>query len=511
MFKSASTKSVRQVLKKSPPTSSLTIPSSSSFVVRNHYVSINPTTGKESEKKFTSLSNEQLEETIQASWKSFEAWNPQLYGVNPKELSDLIRWRCESVMNPLAELFDSKKNELAKLMALDMGKPLAQGIAEAEKCVLLIRYYAKNAESIMRDRIVTENEKHISKVVYQPLGPILQCAPFNFPYWQVIRFCIPAMLAGNTVLIRHNHQVPQCAESINHLFAEALDKGNAPKELRKIYQNVFLENEQVSTAIAHPKVRGVAFTGSTQVGKIIATQAAANLKKHVLELGGADAFIVLKDADLELAVKNAVTSRINNCGQTCIAAKRFIVEKDVLPQFEKMLVERVNKLVVGNPLENGVEVGPMARKDLRDKLDEQVQLCKQQGAKVLTGGFKLKDKEGWFYAPTVLSGVTPDNFAFQNELFGPVFVVIAAENADHAVSLANDSIYGLGGSVYSRDWKKGMKYAEKLECGLAFVNGIVRSSPDLPFGGVKESGYGRECGPEGMLEWCNVKTMSIEK
>lgn len=285
--------------------------------------------------------------------------------------------------------------------------------------------------------------------------------------------------------------------------------------MNKIYQNVFLENQQVSTTISHNKIRGVAFTGSTQVGKIIASQAASNLKKHVLELGGADAFIVLKDADLELAVKNAVVSRINNCGQTCIAAKRLIVEKEVLPQFEKMLAEKVKSLKLGDPLVRGNDVGPMARKDLMDKLDDQVKLCVSQGAKVLAGGSKAslsgELSNGFFYQPTVLSNVTTDNFAFHNELFGPVFVVVAAENADHAVQLANESIYGLGGSVYSKDVKKASKIAEKLECGMAFVNGVVRSSPEMPFGGVKESGYGRECGSEGILEWCNAKTMVVDK
>lgn len=285
--------------------------------------------------------------------------------------------------------------------------------------------------------------------------------------------------------------------------------------MNKIFQNVFLENNQVSTAIAHQKLRGVAFTGSTQVGKIIASQAASHLKKHVLELGGSDAFIVLKDADLELAVKNAVTSRINNCGQTCIAAKRLIVEKDVLPQFEQMLAERVKNLKMGDPLVKGTEVGPMARKDLMEKLDDQVKLCVKQGAKVLVGGSKAnlpgELSNGFFYTPTVLTNVTTDNFAFDNELFGPVFVIIAADSAEHAVSMANQSIYGLGGSVYTRDWQKGLKYAERLECGLAHVNGVVRSSPDMPFGGVKESGYGRECGPEGLLEYCNIKSVVIEK
>lgn len=410
-----------------------------------------------------------------------------------------------AAMKELAILLREQKSHFAELMATEMGKPLKQGEAEILKCADCCDYFAEHAAEMLKEKLVS-SDASISKVIYQPKGPILQVAPFNFPFWQVIRFVAPALMAGNTAIIRHSHSVPKCALAIAELF----EKISLPENSLQI---VFLDNETVAKTISDKRIRGVAFTGSTQVGAIIASQAAANLKKHVLELGGSDPFIVLKDANLDLAIAQGISSRTLNNGQSCIAAKRFIVEEGIYEEFLARLKEKVEKLKIGNPLDPTTDVGPLARKDLRDKLAIQVESAIKEGATLVSGGSIPKNdelKKGFFYTPTILSNIGSGMNVFYEELFGPVFSVIKCRDAEHAIELANMSEYGLGGAVFSEDLKKAQHVAESIESGMAFVNGLTKSCPQLPFGGEKNSGYGRECGSEGLLEFVNVKSVWIK-
>ncbi|KAL9647333.1 hypothetical protein ABK040_011699 [Willaertia magna] len=485
-----------------------------------HYVSINPATG-ELMAQFQCQSDKELNEKINKSVAAFKEWNGEFpkHISSTKELTDYINervdFRTEILMNPLIEVLQQNKEKYAKMMSLEMGKPISQAYAEIDKCCSLIDYYKKNSKQFLAPKVVVENDKIIQQVVNQPLGPILQCAPFNFPFWQVIRFCISSMYVGNSVLIRHNHQVPQTALLIEEAFVKALQKSKASDVLIEgLYQNLFITNEQVSNTISDSRIRGVAFTGSTQVGRIIGEQSGRNLKKHILELGGSDAFIILKDADIDQAIKDAIISRHNNNGQTCISAKRFIVESSIKKQVEERLAEAIKSLKMGDPLDSKNDLGPMARKDLRDKLVDQIKLSLDQGATLLVGGNVPSDeklKNGFFVEPTLITNVKEDNYAFQNELFGPVTSIIEARDEEHAIELANQSCYGLGGSVYTKDIAKGHSLALRLDVGLSFVNGFVKSAPELPFGGTKDSGYGRECGQEGISEWSNIKTVVIQK
>lgn len=448
------------------------------------YEAYNPLNGKLI-KKYPFATSSELESALENSHNAFKKYKQTSFSERKQMLLQL------------ADELEKNKQQYAKVMTEEMGKTIVGAVQEVEKCALNCRYYANEGEKMGADRVIDEH----SRVAYLPMGPILQIAPFNFPFWQVIRFAAPALMAGNVTLIRHSHCTPNSAAALQHLF----DQTNFPKH---VYQNVFADNESVAKMIADDRVRGVTFTGSTQTGMKIAEMSAKHLKKHVLELGGSDAFIVLKDADLDSAVETAVTSRVMNAGQSCIAAKRFIVEEAVYDEFVDKYQAAFKKLRIGNPVEKDVQIGPMARKDLRDKLAEQVQNAVRQGARqVYAGKIPQEFKEGFFYPPTVLADVKPDNTAFVEELFGPVAAIIKCKDANHAVELANMSEYGLGSTIFTQDEEKGEWISRELETGMTFVNGICRSSPHLPFGGVKGSGYGRECSELGYLEWCNVKTV----
>jgi len=405
-------------------------------------------------------------------------------------------------MRRAADLLDERKEELARLMAIEMGKPLAGGRSEAEKCAWVCRYYADNAERFLAPEVV-ETDASKSLVAFLPLGPVLAVMPWNFPFWQVFRFAAPALMAGNAGLLKHAANVTGCALAIERIFKDA---GFPPP----LFRALLVESKRVAGIIAAPEVKAVTLTGSTPAGRAVAGKAGTMLKKTVLELGGSDPYLVLEDADLESASETCVAARLINSGQSCIAAKRFIVVEPVRKRFEELFVEKMRKRRMGDPLEPGVDVGPQARRDLRDDLHRQVEASVKAGAKVLLGG-QVPPGRGAFYPPTVLTDVRKGMPAFDEELFGPVAAIVAAKDEADAVRLANDSPFGLGAAVFTRDVKRGERIAtEELEAGSCFVNALVKSDPRLPFGGIKESGYGRELSVFGIREFVNVKTVYVK-
>jgi len=405
-------------------------------------------------------------------------------------------------MRRAADLLDERKEELARLMAIEMGKPLAGGRSETEKCAWVCRYYADNAERFLAPEPV-ETDARRSFVAFVPLGPVLAVMPWNFPLWQVFRFAAPALMAGNAGLLKHAANVSGCALAIEQVFKDA----GFPAPL---FRALLVASRRVEGIIAAPEVKAVTLTGSTPAGRAVAGKAGAMLKKTVLELGGSDPYLVLEDADLERAAETCVASRLINSGQSCIAAKRFIVVEPVRKRFEEMFVEKMRKRKMGDPLEPGVEVGPQARRDLRDDLHRQVQDSLKAGARLLLGG-EVPPGRGAFYPPTVLTDVRKGMPAFDEELFGPVAAIVAAKDETDAVRQANDSPFGLGAAVFTKDVKRGERIAtEELEAGSCFVNALVKSDPRLPFGGIKESGYGRELSVFGIREFVNVKTVYVK-
>jgi len=412
-----------------------------------------------------------------------------------------IRERAERLRRA-ADLLEANAHSYGALMTEEIGKPIDQAEAEAEKCAWVCRYYAEHGANFLADEPV-ETDAAKSYVSYEPLGPLLAVMPWNFPFWQLFRFGAPALMAGNAVLLKHASNATGCAHAIEGLVQEA---GFADHEL----QVLRVDQETVGEVLEDRRVRGATLTGSVAAGKAIARQAAAQVKPTVLELGGSDPFIVCADADLDAAVSVGCTARMQNNGQSCIAAKRFIVERPILDDFTDQLVETVEALTVGNPTEKTTDVGPMARRDLRDGVHDQVERAVGDGAIVATGGH-APDRDGFYYAPTVLTHVEPETVAFEEEIFGPVASIVPAEDADHAVALANDTRFGLGGSIFTSNLDKGEKMARALEVGCAFVNEMTKSDPRLPFGGVKDSGYGRELSHHGIREFVNVKTVWVDE
>mgnify|MGYP006273230693 CR=1 FL=1 len=404
-------------------------------------------------------------------------------------------------MHRVADQLASEADTYGALITREMGKPLSQAIGEVEKCAWVCRYYAENAADFLSDEPV-DTDAQRSLVTYEPLGPLLAIMPWNYPFWQVFRFAAPALMAGNSVVLKHAPTTLGCARAIEDLVHAA---GFDAHEL----QTLRVTEATVADVIADRRIRGVTLTGSVAAGKAVAQHAAGHIKPTVLELGGSDPFIVCADADLDVAVEAGCTARMQNSGQSCIAAKRFIVEAPVAKTFTEALVDQVEALAVGDPMDDMTDIGPMAREDLRDGLHDQVERSIGDGAIALTGGHPLH-RSGFFYAPTVLSEVQPGTVAFQEELFGPVASVIVADDVDHAVALANDTRFGLGGSVWTEDRAKGEQVARRLDVGCAFVNSLTKSDPRLPFGGIKESGYGRELSVHGIREFVNIKTVWVE-
>ena len=417
-----------------------------------------------------------------------------------------IAWRERSFeeravpMRRLAALLRERADRYGRLITLEMGKPIVEARAELEKCAWGCEHYAEHAARYLADEVITTNARR-SLVAFQPLGIVLAVMPWNFPFWQVIRFAAPALMAGNSAVLKHASNVPQCALAIEEVFHEA----GFPDGLLR---TLLLAGSQVEPVIEDVRVRAVTLTGSSDTGSRIAQLAGRALKKTVLELGGSDPFIVLADADLGQAAKIATRARNQNTGQSCIAAKRFIAVESIATDFERRFAAEVAALQVGDPLDTQTQIGPLAREDLRGTLERQVRESVGMGARVLTGGGR-GDRKGWYYQPTVLADVTENMPVFKEETFGPVAAVVRVRDADEAVRVANDSAYGLGANLWTRDLALGERLARRIESGSVFVNGMVASDPRLPFGGVKRSGYGRELSSYGIKEFVNIQTIWI--
>ena len=409
-----------------------------------------------------------------------------------------------SMLRKTAELLLQRKTELAALMATEMGKPIKDGMAEIEKCASVCDYYADNGEMFLKDEII-ETEAIRSYVSFRPLGVVFAVMPWNFPYWQLFRFLAPALMAGNCGLLKHASNVSGCALSIEQIIKDAGFPAN-------VFQVLLINSKIVKDVIAHPSVKAVTLTGSTEAGVQVAQQAAQQLKKSVLELGGSDPYIILEDADIELAADICAQSRLINNGQSCIAAKRFIVVKKVEKEFITLFKAKMAARITGDPFDANTNLGPMSRLDLRDELHQQVQENIMAGAKCILGG-KIPDYNGKhaFYTPTILIGIKEGMPAYEEEIFGPVALVISARNTDDAIRIANDTPFGLGAAVFTRDGSLGEQIAKtRLNAGSCFVNSFVKSDPRLPFGGVNQSGYGRELGIFGIREFVNIKTVYVK-
>ena len=449
--------------------------------------SINPATGQVIE-TFEPFTTAQVDETLARARAAYRRWRATSFA----ERAALLR--------RVASLLRAQQDDLARVATLEMGKTLAESRAEVEKCAWNCDYYAENGETFLSPEKIATNAAE-SYVEFTPLGVVLAIMPWNFPYWQVIRFAAPAVMAGNAAVLKHASNVTRCGLEIERIFREA----GAPDGL---FSTIIVPGAEVEPIISDPRIAAVTLTGSTPAGMQVAGAAGRVIKKTVLELGGSDAFIVLADADLDAAAEMATRSRFQNAGQSCIAAKRFIVEESVAEAFTGKFAEKAGALRMGDPLEAGVQMGPMARADLRETLVDQVARSVAMGARVVLGG-KPDERAGAFYPPTVVTGVTPEMPLFREETFGPVAAVIRARDADHAIELANDSIFGLGGNLWTRNLERGREMARRLESGSVFINGMTASDPRLPFGGVKQSGYGRELSSFGIREFVNIQTVWI--
>ena len=400
-----------------------------------------------------------------------------------------------------AGILENEKAKFARIMTAEMGKTFKSARDEAVKCALGCRYYAENAERFLRDEHVAI-ESGTSYVAYQPIGPVLAVMPWNFPFWQVLRFAAPALMAGNVGLLKHSSNVPQCALAIEDIFRRAGFPEGA-------FQTLLIGSAEVPRVIDDPRVMAVTLTGSETAGRQVASQAGRQIKKTVLELGGSDPFIVMPSANLQAAVATAVKARTINNGQSCIAAKRFIVADAIADEFEQRFVAGMRELKVGDPMDETVDVGPLATPQILEDLDQQVQKSIAAGARVLTGGKRL-DQPGNYYAPTVLAGIPENAPAYREELFGPVASLFRVPDLDAAIRLANDSTFGLGASVWTTDEQERRCFIDEIEAGQLFINGMTASDPRLPFGGVKASGYGRELSAFGIREFVNIKTVCIK-
>lgn len=456
------------------------------------FQTLNPATGKLVD-SFDYHSDQELDLALEKSKRAYESWK-----FSPME-------QRIKVLLQLGELLENNASSLAKTLAVEMGKPLAQGEGEAKKCASLCRYYSENGEEFLRDQIIkTQAQK--SFVSFRPIGVIFSIMPWNFPLWQVIRFAAPSLLAGNTVLLKHAPNVPKTALALEKLFLEA----GFPQDT---FISVRPSLEQMEKIFSHKTVQGISFTGSTLAGKKIATLAGANLKKSVLELGGSDPYIIFADADIEQTVESCVASRMVNSGQSCVAAKRFLVHESIAPKFTEAFAAAMQKQTFDDPLKNP-SMGPLARIDLRDQLHKQVQESIAQGAKVVCGGNipNMQNlQQGFYYPPTVLTNISNNMSTWQQETFGPVAAIQTFSDEQDAIDIANDSLYGLGAALFGADVEHLTKLAkENIEAGSVAVNDFVKSDPRLPFGGIKESGYGRELSIFGLHEFVNIKSVVVK-
>jgi acyl-CoA reductase-like NAD-dependent aldehyde dehydrogenase len=449
--------------------------------------SINPAT-EEVVGSYPLHSGEQIEEALRRAQKAFLIWRTETYSARA------------ALMKKAAMVLRHNKPKYAEIMTVEMGKPIVESEAEVEKCAWNCDYYAENAGRFLADEPRTSSASE-SYVQYIPLGVLLAVMPWNFPFWQVFRFAAPALMAGNTAILKHASNVPHCALAIEEVFREAGFPDGA-------FQALLIRSSEVSRIIEHPAIAAVTLTGSEGAGSQVAASAGRAIKKTVMELGGSDPFIVLADADLDAAVKTGVRARYQNTGQSCIAAKRFIVIKSVFQQFQSRFVEAVRALKIGDPGDRSTQIGPLARPEFVDDLERQIKESVRQGAIILTGG-KRRPGKGYFFEPTVLTGVRPDMPAGFEEVFGPVAALIKASDTEEAIQLANQTPYGLGSNLWTSDLAGAKRLARRIEAGQVFINGMVTSDPRLPFGGVKRSGYGRELSEPGIREFVNIQTVWI--
>lgn len=453
------------------------------------FVSLNPATGQLLQLHDT-WDDPRLKQALEKAHGAQQAW-----------AQTALSARSE-ILRKVAAHLKARRDRYAALMTQEMGKPVGEARAEAEKCALACEYFAQHAADFLRAEPM-ESDAGKSYVAYYPLGVVLAIMPWNFPFWQAFRAAVPALMAGNAVVLKHAPNVPRCALAIEAAFRE----GGLPEG---VFTNLMIDVEQAAEVIASPHVHAVTITGSEAAGRKVAALAGQHLKKCVLELGGSDPFIVLHDADMEYTVDMAVKSRFLNCGQSCIAAKRFIVVPQIADEFLHRLKTRVEALKPGDPMDENTQIGPMARHDLRESLHGQISDSIAQGAIAVTG-CKPLEREGFFYQPSILDRVTPKTRAWHEELFGPVAVMIRAASEDDALRIANETRFGLGSSIWSKDTARAEQLAERIQAGCTFINGMVKSDPRLPFGGVKSSGYGRELSKLGIHEFVNAKTVWVRQ
>jgi acyl-CoA reductase-like NAD-dependent aldehyde dehydrogenase len=449
--------------------------------------SINPA-NEEVLENFTAFTPEQINTALDQAHTAFKTWRTTTFAER------------SAYFHRLAHYFRKHKAPLARLATLEMGKPIVEAEAEIEKCAWNCDYYAENAERFLANQEMPSNATE-SYVAFQPLGVILALMPWNFPFWQVIRFAAPTLMAGNTTVLKHASNVSRVALELERIFEVC----GFP---RGVFRTVLVPGSETEHLIKDPRIAAVTLTGSEEVGRKVAAVSGGALKKHVLELGGSDPFIVLHDADIETAARVAVQARNQNNGQSCIAAKRFIVVDSVFDTFLRQFVENTARLRIGDPLDRATNIGPLARGDLRQTLERQIQESLYMGAHIALGGTRI-DGKGYFFPPTIVTDVTTDMPLFKEETFGPVAAVIRARNTEHAIELANLSHYGLSSNLWTRDLAKAKQLASDIEAGGVFINGMTASSPQLPFGGVKDSGYGKELSHFGILEFVNIQTVWI--
>ncbi|MBW4644256.1 MAG: NAD-dependent succinate-semialdehyde dehydrogenase [Goleter apudmare HA4340-LM2] len=450
---------------------------------------INPATG-ETLKTFEPLNDAEIAAKLDLAGQAFEHYRWTSF-------TERSHW-----LQKAADILEQEKADFAKLMTLEMGKPYKAAIAEAEKCALVCRYYAEHAPGFLADVPVKTDGSH-SFVRYQPLGVILAVMPWNFPFWQVFRFVAPTLMAGNVGLLKHASNVPQCALAIEDIITRA---GFPPG----VFQTLLIGAAKVADLMADDRVKAATLTGSEPAGASLAAASGKQLKKTVLELGGSDPFIVLASADIEAAVVAATTARMLNNGQSCIAAKRFIVAEAIADKFEKLLLNKFLALKVGDPMQPDTDLGPLATPDILQDLDQQVQAAVASGGKVLTGGEPVSDRPGNFYPPTIITDIPQDSPIAQEEFFGPVALVFRVPDLDAAIKLANATPFGLGASAWTTNDQERDRLIAEIAAGSVFINGLVKSDPRLPFGGIKRSGYGRELSIQGIHEFVNVKTVWVK-
>lgn len=450
---------------------------------------VNPFTG-ETVKTFQALSDIEIEQKLSLAQAQFLK-----YRTIP--LSQRSQWLSEA-----ATILEQERDRFGKLLTLEMGKPLKAAIAEVEKCALVCRFYAEHAAQYLAD-VSVQTDATTSLIKYQPLGIVLAVMPWNFPFWQVFRFAAPALMAGNVGLLKHASNVPQSALAIEEIFTRAGFPEGA-------FQTLLVGADKVAAIVEDDRVKAATLTGSEPAGASLAATAGKQIKKVVLELGGSDPFIVMPSADLDQAVQTAVTARMINNGQSCIAAKRFIVAEEIADQFIDRLVEQYKQLKIGDPMSMDTDIGPLATPGILQDLDQQVEISVQQGAKVLIGGHALRDRPGNFYLPTILSEIPKGCLAEHDEFFGPVALVFRVPDLESAIARANDSPFGLGASAWTQDQTEQDRFISELEAGAVFINGMVKSDVRMPFGGIKRSGFGRELGREGILEFVNVKSVWVK-